>query len=105
MPPKQRCTGVDIRCIIIRRRQFESRAAELPQRYTRREVQRILGVDVRRLRYWERLRLVNPRARWGERFYSFGDLVALRTIQRITQQKISAHRLRRAVKLVEEQFG
>ncbi len=77
----------------------------MSQRYTRREVQRILGVDVRRLRYWERLRLVNPRARWGERFYSFGDLVALRTIQRITQQKISAHRLRRAVRLVEEQFG
>jgi tetratricopeptide (TPR) repeat protein len=77
----------------------------LPQRYTRREVERILGLDVRRLRYWERLRLVAPQARWGERFYSFGDLVALRTIQRITQQKIPARRLRRAVSLVEQQFS
>ena len=76
----------------------------MPQRYTRREVQRILGLDVRRLRYWERLRLVSPRARWGERFYSFGDLVALRTIQRVTQQKIPARRLRRAVSLIEQQF-
>jgi hypothetical protein len=58
-------------------------------------VQRILGLDVRRLRYWERLRLVAPQARWGERFYSFGDLVALRTIQRITELKIPARRLRR----------
>lgn len=77
----------------------------MPQRYTRREVQRILGLDVRRLRYWERLRLVHPRARWGERFYSFGDLVALRTIKRITERKVSARRLRRAVTLVEQQFG
>ena len=102
---------VDTGCIIIpevssnRPHQVESRAAELPQRYTRREVQRILGLDVRRLRYWERLRLVAPQARWGERFYSFGDLVALRTIQRITQQKIPARRLRRAVSLVEQQFS
>jgi tetratricopeptide (TPR) repeat protein len=62
-------------------------------------------LDVRRLRYWERLRLVHPRARWGERFYSFGDLVALRTIQRMTQRKIPAQRLRRAVRLVEQQFS
>lgn len=68
-------------------------------------MQRILGLDVRRLRYWERLRLVSPQARWGERFYSFGDLVALRTIQRITQLKIPARRLRRAVSLVEQQFS
>ncbi|MGH9690634.1 MAG: tetratricopeptide repeat protein [Candidatus Acidiferrales bacterium] len=74
-------------------------------RYTRREVGRILGLDARRLRYWERLRLVRPRARWGERFYSFGDLVALRSIQRLTQNRIPARRLRRAVTLMEQEFG
>lgn len=77
----------------------------LQQRYTRREVGRILGVEPSRLRYWERLRLVQPKKRWGERFYSFGDLVALRSIQRLTQNHIPALRLRRAVKLLEQQFG
>jgi tetratricopeptide (TPR) repeat protein len=77
----------------------------LTQRYTRREVGRILGVEASRLRYWERLRLVHPRARWGERFYSFGDLVALRTVKRLTESKIPARRVRRAVSLTEQQFG
>jgi len=77
----------------------------LAQRYTRREVGRILGVNPSRLRYWERLRLVRPRARWGERFYNFGDLVALRTLQRLTDHRIPALRVRRAVNLIEQQFG
>jgi tetratricopeptide (TPR) repeat protein len=75
------------------------------QRYTRREVGRILGLDVKRLRYWERLRLVRPRARWGERFYSFGDLVALRTIQRLTRNHIPAMRVRRVIGLLEQELG
>ena len=77
----------------------------MDQRYTRREVGRILGVEPSRLRYWERLRLVRPRARWGERFYSFGDLVASRTLQRLTDNHIPARRVRRAVRLIEQQFG
>jgi Flp pilus assembly protein TadD len=77
----------------------------LSQRYTQREVGRILGVEANRLRYWERLRLVRPEARWGTRFYSFGDLVALRSIQRLTQNRIPARRLRLAVTLIEQQFG
>jgi tetratricopeptide (TPR) repeat protein len=77
----------------------------LAQRFTRREVGRILGLDAGRLRYWERLRLVRPRARWGERFYNFGDLVALRTIKRLTDNRIPARRVRRAVTLLEKQFG
>jgi len=77
----------------------------LSERYTRREVGRILGVDAGQLRYWERLKLVRPRARWGERFYSFGDLVALRTVKQLTDRRIPARRVRRAVALVEQQFG
>ncbi|HEX4076103.1 MAG TPA: tetratricopeptide repeat protein [Candidatus Acidoferrales bacterium] len=77
----------------------------MSQRYTRKEVGRILGVDANRLRYWERLRLVRPEARWGERFYSFGDLVALRTVKRLTENHVPAQRVRRAVALVEQQFG
>jgi tetratricopeptide (TPR) repeat protein len=80
-------------------------AARLTNRYTRIEAGRILGLEPSRLRYWERLRLVRPEARWGERFYSFGDLVALRSIQRITQNRIPARKLQRAVALIERQLG
>jgi len=62
-------------------------------------------VDAARLRYWERLQLVRPKARWGERFYSFGDLVALGTLKRLTGNRIPARRVRRAIELVEQQFG
>jgi len=48
---------------------------------------------------------VRPLARWGERFYSFGDLVALRTLQRLTDHRIPARRVRRAVNLIAQQFG
>ncbi len=77
----------------------------MAQRYTRKEVGRILGLEPNRLRYWERLRLVRPEARWGERFYNFGDLVALRSLQRITKNRVPAKRVRRAVALMEQQFG
>lgn len=79
--------------------------AELGQRYTQREVGRILGLEAGRLRYWTRLQLVRPQYRWGERFYSFGDLVALRTVQRLTSHRIPAKRLRQVVTMVERQFG
>jgi tetratricopeptide (TPR) repeat protein len=62
-------------------------------------------LDVRCLRYWERLQLVRPQARWGERFYSFGDLVALRSLQRLTKNKIPAHRVRYVVRLLEKEMG
>jgi tetratricopeptide (TPR) repeat protein len=64
-----------------------------------------LGVEPSRLRYWERLRLVRPYARWGERFYGFGDLIALRTIQQLVARHVPARRLGRAVRSLEQQFG
>ena len=113
---KEAYRAIDSQCIILcvtsnqgaiyrNLREVHGGKQALAQRYTRREVGRILGLDARRLRYWERLQLVRPRARWGERFYSFGDLVALRNIQRLTQNRIPALRVRRTVRLLEEQFG
>ena len=81
------------------------RETGLAHRYTSREVGRILGLDEGRLRYWERLRLVRPRAKWGERFYNFGDLVALRNIQRLTEKRVPAQHVRRAVALMERELG
>jgi tetratricopeptide (TPR) repeat protein len=69
----------------------------LPEQYTQREVSRIVGVEPGRLRYWQRLRLIHPQRRWGQRFYNFGDLVALRSIKDITERRIPARKLCRAI--------
>ena len=98
-------TRFDNWCIIVRESGREAGDAGLADRYTRNEVGRILGLEEGRLRYWERLRLVRPEVRWGQRFYSFGDLVALRSIQRITLNRVPARKLRRTVALIEQQFG
>jgi len=74
-------------------------------RYTRNEVERMMGVTRRELDYWTRLRLVLPRARWGERFFNFSDLVALETIKRLAARKVPARRIRRAVNLLQSELG
>jgi tetratricopeptide (TPR) repeat protein len=82
----------------------ETRIA-LTDRYTRKEASRIVGSDVQHLRYWERLHLVHPRARWGERFYGFGDLLALRAIKRLTDRKVPAVRVQKALAAIEQEIG
>ena len=77
----------------------------MEHRYTRNEVERMMGVTRRELDYWTRLRLVLPRARWGERFFNFSDLVALETIKRLAAQKVPARRIRRAVTLLQSELG
>jgi tetratricopeptide (TPR) repeat protein len=74
-------------------------------RYTRNEVKRMMGVTRRELDYWTRLRLVLPRARWGERFFNFSDLVALETIKRLAARKVPARRIRRAVTKLQTELG
>jgi tetratricopeptide (TPR) repeat protein len=77
----------------------------LEHRYTRNEVERMMGVTRRELEYWTRLRLVLPRARWGERFFNFSDLVALETIKRLAARKVPARRIRQAVTKLETELG
>jgi tetratricopeptide (TPR) repeat protein len=74
-------------------------------RYTRNEVERMMGVTRRELDYWTRLRLVLPRSRWGERFFNFSDLVALETIKRLAARKVPAGRIRRAVAVLQSELG
>jgi tetratricopeptide (TPR) repeat protein len=57
------------------------------------------------LNYWTRLRLVIPRARWGERFFNFADLVALETIKRLSAHHVPARRIRRAVSALQAELG
>lgn len=78
------------------------RTSKLSERFTQREVCRIVGVHSTRLRYWRRLRLVVPEVRWGEHFYDFADLVALRSIKTITEQRIPARKLVRTVRALQE---
>src|SRR2546425_9257419 len=66
-------------------------------RFTRSEVQRILEVNEKQLDYWERLRLVRPRRRWGERFYDFKDMISLRTVNQLTEKGVPPNRLRRSM--------
>ncbi len=77
----------------------------LDHNYTRGEVERMMGVSRRQLDYWTHLRLVLPRARWGERFFSFSDLVALETIKRLAAHRVSARRIRQAVLALETELG
>jgi len=65
----------------------------------------MMGVTRRELDYWTRLRLVLPRARWGERFFNFSDLVALETIKRLAARKVPARRIRRAVSILQTELG
>jgi len=63
------------------------------------------GATHRQLEYWSRLGLVRPRARWGERFFSFTDLVAVETLNRLAARRIPARRLLRAMDTLDQQLG
>ena len=75
------------------------------ERFTHREVIRILGVTEKQLAYWERLGFARPRARWGEKFYGFGDLISVRAVKQLTDQRVPARRLRRAVEALRAQLA
>src|ERR1700739_2992546 len=65
----------------------------------------MMGAPRRELDYWTRLRLVLPRARWGERFFNFSDLVALETIKRLAARRVPAGRIRRAIAALQTELG
>jgi len=75
------------------------------QRFTRAETRRIIGLEERQLRYWEKLRFVRPRIRWRQRFYSFGDLAALRTVREVVECRVPAWRLHRALRALAKRQG
>src|SRR5216684_2850096 len=74
-------------------------------RFSPEEVQRILGVTGKQLDYWDRLRLVSPRKEQGNRFYSFRDLISLRTIKQLIDHGVPANRLRRALAALREKLA
>ncbi len=74
------------------------------EQFTRREVLRILELKSRQLAYWERLQLVEPRKIQQEKIYRYSDLIALRTIKQLTEQRVPARRLREALTALREQL-
>ena len=75
------------------------------ERFTRREVQRILEVTEKQFDYWERLRIVTPRKGKGEKFYEFRDLISLRTAKQLIEQGVPANRLRRSLAALQQKLS
>lgn len=63
--------------------------------YTRRQVRRLLGLAENRLRAWERARLVPV-----QQDYKLADLLALRTLQKLSGSRLSAARIRAVLEAV-----
>ena len=78
------------------------------ERFTRREVQRLLDVTEKQLDYWERLRFVSPRKAAGEKAeksYDFRDLLSLRTAKQLIEQGVPANRLRRSLAALQQKLA
>jgi len=65
----------------------------------------MLGLTVKQLEYWDRLDLVSPRKDSGARVYDFRDLIGLRTVKQLTENGITAGRLRRALTALNEKLS
>lgn len=72
--------------------------------FSTEDVQRILGLTAKQLEYWDRLRLVSPRKKSGDRSYDFRDLIGLRTVKQLVEEGVPANRLRRALTALREKL-
>lgn len=72
--------------------------------FTRSDVLRMLGITPSQLRSWERLELVRPQTVSDQKVYGFGDLVSLRALKQLKEQRIPAGVLRQAVEALRRQL-
>ena len=70
------------------------------EEYSRADVRRKFGLSERQLRSWERQRLI-PAAT----SYSFSDLIALQTLIKLRENKISSKEIFRALESLREKLG
>jgi tetratricopeptide (TPR) repeat protein len=68
--------------------------------YSREEVRRMLGVSERQLRSWERQELIPASAEFG-----FSDLIALRTLQKLHENRISGRRIGQAITSLKKKLA
>jgi len=69
------------------------------QSYTRQEALRVAGVSERRLRSWEKQELVPHLEE-----FAFSDLIALRTLLRLHENRVPVARIRQAVRALREKL-
>jgi tetratricopeptide (TPR) repeat protein len=74
-------------------------ATAAKQAYSRSEVRRLLRVTERQLVAWESQRLVKPVETYG-----FSDLIALRTLVKLRQDKVPSAQIRRALEALREKL-
>jgi DNA-binding transcriptional MerR regulator len=69
------------------------------QEYSRADVRRMLGITERQLRAWERQGLIP-----SSEAFTFSDLIALRTLQKLRENGIPPRRVSRALKSLKEKL-
>jgi tetratricopeptide (TPR) repeat protein len=69
------------------------------QRFTRDEVLRLLSIGERRLRSWEKQDLVPAADSFG-----FSDIIAMRTLLKLREERVSPARIRRALASLREKL-
>ena len=67
-------------------------SGEPKQGYSREDVRRILKITDSRLRSWERNGFIEP-----QQEFTFADLIALKTLQKLREKRIPSQRIRRAL--------
>ena len=70
------------------------------QAYSREETRRLLNISERRLKGWERQKLVSPCETYG-----FRELVALRTLERLRSARVAPAQIRRALAALAEKLS
>ncbi len=68
--------------------------------YSRAEVRRILKINENRLRAWERARLCAPQQQ-----FEFVDLIALKTLQKLRENRIPTERIEQALQSLREKLS
>ena len=70
------------------------------QEYSREEVRRMLGISEQQLRGWERQDLVRDSA-----VFSFKDLIGLRTLLKLRENRISTQKIGMAVASLKQKIA
>lgn len=73
--------------------------SEPKQSYSRDDVRRILGITEARLRSWERIGICEAR-----REFTFSDLIALKTVQKLRENRIPPDRIQRALSSLSQKL-
>ena len=73
--------------------------------FTRKEVLRMLSITGGQLGHWERLELLQPQTISGKKVYCFGDLVSLRALKQLKEQRVPAALLRQAIQALRRKLA